>query len=508
MSNDNKKENLIINNDNEHLDSYLEVSRSFSISSAQLDNYIEDKDMKDIESLVEMGFPKKTIKKVYAFLNPINISQAITFLTEQNGIYNHEFYEFHNKHTDKCFICGEDRTHHNNSTPKIPNNIINKNSFVDSLDSSYHDKLSEKGYFDKINFLDDDNNEKNININILENQNQNNNNNNINNNNNNNNNNINNNNNNINNNNNELNSSCLLCEEILTENDLKINTLPCKHKFCEYCWLEYLKEKISNSRVKNITCMENKCKTELNENFILSIIGKDETLKSKYEKFKLKENILNNPNMKFCPYPDCDSYAEKKKSRNVRCKKNNHEFCFECLKKWHFGSCSNNIDKDFVLWKKNKLVKQCPKCKMWTEKNEGCNHMTCAECHYQWCWLCREAYSENHYEVGGTCAGLQFEDDWKYQNCFCLYFYKLFVFYGMLIVMFLFGLPVFVFIGFTEFVEDVLDSEYINSTLMLSTFIVFYFICYEVLCLEIFSLVVIAILSYHPLLGLIMEIVH
>ena len=78
----------------------------------------------------------------------------------------------------------------------------------------------------------------------------------------------------------------------------------------------------------------------------------------------------------------------------------------------------------------------------------------------------------------------------------------------MLIVMFLFGLPVFVFIGFTEFVEEELDSEYINSTLMLSTFIVFYFICYEVLCLEIFSLVVIAILSYHPLFGLIMEILH
>ena len=84
----------------------------------------------------------------------------------------------------------------------------------------------------------------------------------------------------------------------------------------------------------------------------------------------------------------------------------------------------------------------------------------------------------------------------------------MFVFYGMLIVMFLFGLHVFVFLGFTEFVEDVLYSEYINSTLMLSTFIVFYFICYEVLCLEIFSLVVIAILSYHPLFRLIMEILH
>ena len=84
----------------------------------------------------------------------------------------------------------------------------------------------------------------------------------------------------------------------------------------------------------------------------------------------------------------------------------------------------------------------------------------------------------------------------------------MFVFYGMLIVMFLFGLPVFVFLGFKDFVEYDLDSQCIDSNFMLATFIVFYFICYEVLCLEIFSLVVIAILSYHPLFGLIMEILH
>ena len=44
---------------------------------------------------------------------------------------------------------------------------------------------------------------------------------------------------------------------------------------------------------------------------------------------------------------------------------------------------------------------------MWTEKNEGCNHMTCAECKYQWCWLCNGKYSYGHY-TSGKCNGLQF----------------------------------------------------------------------------------------------------
>ena len=52
-------------------------------------------------------------------------------------------------------------------------------------------------------------------------------------------------------------------------------------------------------------------------------------------------------------------------------------------------------------------MKQCPRCKIYTEKNEGCNHMTCTECKFQWCWLCEGEYNENHFSTG-SCNGLQF----------------------------------------------------------------------------------------------------
>ena len=44
---------------------------------------------------------------------------------------------------------------------------------------------------------------------------------------------------------------------------------------------------------------------------------------------------------------------------------------------------------------------------MYTEKNEGCNHMTCVSCKYQWCWLCEGAYTYGHYD-SGRCSGQQF----------------------------------------------------------------------------------------------------
>jgi hypothetical protein len=52
-------------------------------------------------------------------------------------------------------------------------------------------------------------------------------------------------------------------------------------------------------------------------------------------------------------------------------------------------------------------VKKCPKCSIITEKNNGCNHITCTKCGYQWCWLCNQEYNVNHFN-GGKCKGFQY----------------------------------------------------------------------------------------------------
>ena len=116
------------------------------------------------------------------------------------------------------------------------------------------------------------------------------------------------------------------------------------------------------------------------------------------------------PNKQLCPFPDCESYAIKiKKSKYVKCIQNKHEFCFICLKDWHDNtpckdsSLSNSLN---VLENENK-VKRCPKCKFFIEKGEGCNHMTCFNCRYQFCWLCMGEYTSNHFSRG-MCRGLQF----------------------------------------------------------------------------------------------------
>ena len=66
------------------------------------------------------------------------------------------------------------------------------------------------------------------------------------------------------------------------------------------------------------------------------------------------------------------------------------------------------LDKEFLKWKEGKVVKRCPNCKFWTEKNDGCNHMTCLNCNHSWCWLCTGNYFAGHYGRFGPCEGHQF----------------------------------------------------------------------------------------------------
>jgi hypothetical protein len=158
-----------------------------------------------------------------------------------------------------------------------------------------------------------------------------------------------------------------------------------------------------------IKCLNYECDLKPSDDFIIKLLNSDQNLIEKYKKFKLELDILNDPNKKLCPFPNCDSYLELKdiKEQYVTCK-NNHSFCFVCLKKPHGNlPCETNIDKSMLEYATNNFVKKCPNCSIITEKKDGCNHITCSKCQYQWCWLCNEKYENDHFEKG-KCKGFQF----------------------------------------------------------------------------------------------------
>ena len=153
-----------------------------------------------------------------------------------------------------------------------------------------------------------------------------------------------------------------------------------------------------------MTCANFQCKVKLTNEFIISHLRGNAMFQQNFEDFKEKASIINDPNKKFCPTANCKSYFRKNPLNKFVTCQNGREWCYECLKEWHDGTtCEEIQDKEFQLWSKGKILKKCPRCQIYTEKNEGCNHMTCAECKYQWCWLCEGEYKYGHYGGEGPC---------------------------------------------------------------------------------------------------------
>ena len=71
----------------------------------------------------------------------------------------------------------------------------------------------------------------------------------------------------------------------------------------------------------------------------------------------------------------------------VVCKLCQMEVCaLGCGRIHHIGPCISDLDHDTKILI-SQIARECPKCEINIEKNEGCNHMTC-RCNFQFCWIC------------------------------------------------------------------------------------------------------------------------
>ena len=389
------------------------------IIESQISNLLateEGEKMKtDIKLLQDMGYDRKMINKVYILLHPENIDRAIDYMSEINGIFQHNFFENYNSNKDKdiCFICKKNKIFHLDYIPDevyYSNKSLSFNNNINNNISNNINSLNNNNINNNINDINNNfsfSNHSNISFNYV----------------------------NIKDSINKYKKNkgpfeCVICYEGIEENEKQSNILPCGHFCCKQCWINYFKTLILEGTVEEIKCIDFSCNNIIEEEFILNHIKEDQTLIEKYNKFKIRAEILKDENKRPCPFPDCEIFLEKSKStKYIKCK-NGHEYCFECLKPPHGKIKCQNLDKKFLNWTKNKRVKKCPKCGIYIEKNEGCNHMKCNNCKYDWCWLCEGPNTYNHYS-SGKCKGHQYTraDNLKQANICCFTIRSLFPFF-------------------------------------------------------------------------------
>ena len=327
-------------------------SRSSTAIEREMEMLLETEEGKnikaDIELLNSMGFDKKMINKVYLILRPENIERAVDFMTEIDGVYQHDFIEGQN--LNECFICKSPRINHLDYIPpefinEAINNNANNNNFNNHNNNHQNNNLINNNQ-NLINIEEENIDEENNNYN-----------------------------------NNDTDNfkidECEVCYEEIYKADRDLNKIPCGHLFCTNCWFNYLKTSISEAKVDKIKCMDHGCNQIISEEFILNHIKDNNNLVEKYKKFKKRAEIIKDKDKKLCPKPDCDSYLKKSnKSKYVKCE-NGHEYCFDCLNPPHGNKpCDQKLEKQFMKWKKGKRVKRCPRCQIYTEKNKTMSSMS------------------------------------------------------------------------------------------------------------------------------------
>jgi len=355
----------------------ININNSYNnnnISKNNISIYIELENIPIVEQLIEIGYNKIYSKRLVAFYHPRTIDEALNYFLNDGGIIQHFYIEDRESPENKtCFLCGERKEIHlgyipenNNNNLIIENDINSKSKIINELNKY---------------IINEDNN---INKELISNEN------------------------NLISNNSFNKEECPICSNLFipcSRNKLEI----CGHSFCNDCWYNFLSIKIEENKLTFIKCLNYECQEKLSDEFIINLLNSNKKLIEKYKKYKLELDIINDANKKFCPFPNCNSYAELKdiKEKYVKCQ-NNHIFCFLCLEKPHGNKpCKDKLDKSLIKYFKNNFVKKCPHCGIITEKSEGCNHITCSKCSYQWCWLCNEKYNVEHFREG-KCKGYQF----------------------------------------------------------------------------------------------------
>ncbi|KAJ8273445.1 hypothetical protein GJAV_G00101690 [Gymnothorax javanicus] len=201
--------------------------------------------------------------------------------------------------------------------------------------------------------------------------------------------------------------------------------MTCQHRSCADCLRQYLRIEISESRV-NISCPE--CAERFNPHDIRMILA-DRALMEKYEEFMLRRWLVADPDCRWCPAPDC-GYAVIAfgcaSCPKITCGREGcgTEFCYHCKQLWHPNQTCDAARQQRAQSLRLRTVrssslsfsqesgataddiKPCPRCAAYIIKmNDGsCNHMTCAVCGCEFCWLCMKEISDLHYLSPSGCT--------------------------------------------------------------------------------------------------------
>ncbi|KIW17500.1 hypothetical protein PV08_04694 [Exophiala spinifera] len=181
--------------------------------------------------------------------------------------------------------------------------------------------------------------------------------------------------------------------------------LACGHRYCRVCFEDQCKE--ADGRELKIVCYGNDgaCGQTVSLDILRKILA--------HEKFQnllsasLECYVRSHPGeFTYCPTPDCTTvYRITSDPGEIVCDTCLALICTKCGSVGHDGiTCDvareeayrgSKEHREFLEMKKWNNIKDCPKCTTPIQKLDGCNHMVCAACKADICWVCLETFESD-----------------------------------------------------------------------------------------------------------------
>ncbi|GKY92245.1 hypothetical protein MPSEU_000195700 [Mayamaea pseudoterrestris] len=217
--------------------------------------------------------------------------------------------------------------------------------------------------------------------------------------------------------------TCPICYD---ETDVKL-AMPCGHAFCLDCWKNFCVNAINEGSCVSATCPQAECTEAVTEEEMSKALGdeNDLPLLAKYREFQLRSFVESNVLTRWCPGVGCDRVAcamstavLESEGHVATCNACTTSFCLLCGEEPHAPVNCKNL----ALWNEkcrnesetaNWIIantKSCPNCVSRIEKNQGCNHMTCQKCKFEFCWICMGNWKNHGSNTGGYYKCSRYDD--------------------------------------------------------------------------------------------------
>ncbi|KAH7406212.1 hypothetical protein DE146DRAFT_630880 [Phaeosphaeria sp. MPI-PUGE-AT-0046c] len=214
---------------------------------------------------------------------------------------------------------------------------------------------------------------------------------------------------------------CAVCGE-----ESHIYVLPsladCDHdpQTCGSCCARWVAAQLQESGWREAKCPESKCQARLGYHDVQQLASPD--IFQQYDNFIARAAVGEGPNSRWwcraCSFRQIHMSGEE--GNIFTCAACGHKTCIIHESTWNEGEtceeyeyrasgrqeCDQEAQDAASLAAISKLTKKCPgpNCAYNIEENQGCDHMTCNKCEYEFCWICLVDYKEGQdWEQLSTC---------------------------------------------------------------------------------------------------------